>query len=67
MKGICPECGELVTIGPTDKKIPPKNGRGIENGSATYKIVLQHPDPRETSSAGEIVLETVCLGTGKHL
>lgn len=67
MKGHCPVCGELAPIGPTGKQIPRKNGHGLENGSASYKIVLTHPDERLTSRAGDIVVETECQGTGRYV
>ena len=67
MKAVCPECGELAPIGPTGIQIPPKNGRGIANGSATYKVILPHPDERETAHAGPITVETECKGTGRHV
>lgn len=63
MKGYCPVCAELAPIGPTDKPI----GAPGKQGSATYKVVLSHPDERLTTKQGDIVIETECKGVGRHV
>lgn len=57
-------CGELAPIGPTGEKITA--GPMGDRGSASWKVVLAHPDERETI-AGSIVVEVRCLGTGRRV
>lgn len=57
-RAICPDCGELVRIEPTGRKVR-------EGFTAEWQRISMHFS--DTTMAGTIVVHTKCEGSGKNV